>query len=125
MFDINVFQSRLEKLKKEDAREEKRVGLAPPISTDLRQSLDIKDKVPTIDNLFCLADFFGVSLDYLTGYSDEPGIYEEVYEEIMLSRLPDELLPAYQAAKEKNPENLPQIIETFEKITEDYHSLTK
>ena len=121
MFDINVFQSRLERLKEENAREEKRVGLKPPISTDLRQSLDIKDQVPTIDNLFCLADFFGVSLDYLTGYSDEPGIYEE----IMLSKLPDELLPAYQAAKEKNPENLQQIIETFEKIAVEYHSLSK
>lgn len=46
-------------------------------------------------------------------------------EEVLLSKLPDELLPAYQAAKEKNPGNLSQIIETFEKIAVEYHSLSK
>ena len=72
-----------------------------------------------------LADIFGVSIDYLLGRTDDLRVSSISKEAAFLQQLPDELLPAYQAAKEKNPENLPQIIETFEKIAEEYRSLRK
>ena len=80
---------------------------------------------PSIDNLIVLADYFSVSIDYLVGRSDDPRVSSMGKEEVLLSKLPGELLPAYQAAKEKNPGNLSQIIETFEKIAVEYHSLSK
>lgn len=93
---------------------------------------------PAYIRLVALADYFGVSLDYLVGRSDDPRSEEfeplrqqreqmEITskEQTLLSVLPAPLLPAYQAAKEKNPENLQQIIDTFAKIAEEYHSLTK
>ena len=93
---------------------------------------------PVYTRLVALADYFGVSLDYLAGRSDDPR--HEEYEPIRLQKesagiiaketgllktLPASLLPAYHAAKEKNPDTLQQIIETFTKIARDYHSLTK
>ena len=84
-----------------------------------------------------LSDFFGVSTDYLLGRSDDPRREEfsagnrerrtvlKAKEQALLAALPASLLPAYQAAKEKNPENLPQIIETFAKMAADYNKLTK
>ena len=80
---------------------------------------------PGVDKMVHLADIFGVSIDYLLGRTDDPRVSSISKEAALLLQLPDELLPAYQAAKEKNPENLPQIIETFEKIAEEYHSLSK
>ena len=79
----------------------------------------------SIEKLVHLADVFDVSIDYLLGRTDDPRVSSISKEAALLLQLPDELLPAYQAAKEKNPENLPQIIETFEKIAEEYHSLSK
>ena len=80
---------------------------------------------PGVDKMVHLADIFGVSIDYLLGRTDDLHVSSISREAAFLLQLPDELLPAYQAAKEKSPENLPQIIETFEKIAEEYHSLSK
>lgn len=93
--------------------------------------------LPPFHALIALADYFAVSIDYLVGRSDDPRSNEfdaknrerrsalKIKETKILDSLPVELLPAYQAAREKNPENLSQIIETFTKMAEDYHSLTK
>ena len=80
---------------------------------------------PTFSNFLLLAEYFGVSLDYLAGKSDDPFISTRSTEDILLSRLPSSFLPAYQAAKEKNPDNLQEIIDTFSRMAEDYYSLTK
>ena len=93
---------------------------------------------PVYTRLVALADYFGVSLDYLVGRSDDPR--REEYEPIRLQKeraeiiaketkfldtLPESLLPAYNEAKGKNPENLKEIIDTFTKMAKDYYSLTK
>lgn len=89
---------------------------------------------PSLDVLVKIADYFGVSTDYLIGRSDDPRSEEfsqnrrtfmETKETDLLKTLPASLLPAYQEAKEKNPENLQQIIDTFTKMAKDYYSLTK
>ena len=92
---------------------------------------------PPFHALIILADYFAVSIDYLLDRSDDPRSEEfsvdrrekraslKTKEAELLETLPSSLIPAYQAAKEKNPENLAQIIETFEKIAEEYHSLSK
>lgn len=80
---------------------------------------------PSVDKMVHLADIFAVSIDYLLGRSDDPRVSAISKEEAFLLQLPAELLHVYQAAKEKNPENTQQIIEAFEKMTKEYHSLSK
>lgn len=92
---------------------------------------------PSFDVLVKIADYFGVSTDYLIGRSDDPRSEEfsqnrrtfmETKETALLETLPASLLPAYNEAREKNkknPEKLQQIIDTFTKMAKDYHSLTK
>ena len=81
-----------------------------------------------------IADFFGVSIDYLLGRSDDPRSEEfsktrrtflKAQETELLETLPESLRPAYNEAKEKNPESLQQIIDTFARMAKDYYSLTK
>ena len=72
--------------------------------------------LPSVDKIIHLADIFQTTTDFLLGRT--------TYEEELLKTIPENLLPSYQAAKEKNPENLQQIIDTFAKMAEEYHSLT-
>ena len=99
--------------------EKKDCAAAVGITTGGLSQFFSKNTVPSFDALISLADYLGVSIDYLVGRSDDPRVSFISKEDVLLLQLPDELLPAYQAAKEKNPENLPQIIETFEKIAEE------
>ena len=139
MFDTNIFASRLKTLRTTAGLS----GLDLSLAVGLKSRSSIAQfetcrTTPSADVLVALADYFGVSLDYLAGRSDDPR--HEEYEPIRLQKesagiiaketgllktLPASLLPAYHAAKEKNPETLQQIIETFTKIARDYHSLTK
>ena len=89
---------------------------------------------PSFDVLVKIADYFGVSTDYLIGRSDDPRSEEfsqnrrtfmETKETALLETLPATLRAAYHEAKEKNPENLQQIIDTFARMAKDYYSLTK
>lgn len=79
---------------------------------------------PSIEKLVRLADTFGVSIDYLLGRTDDPRVSSTSKEAAFLLQLPGELLPAYQAAKEKNPEKLLEIIEIFSKTAAEYKALT-
>ena len=139
MFNKNLFAPRLKALRTA-------AGLS---GLDLSRAVGLKNRgsvaqfetcrtTPSADILVALADFLGVSLDYLVGRSDDPR--REEYEPIRLQKerasiaaketdlletLPASLRAAYQAAKEKNPENLQQIIDTFTRMAKDYYSLTK
>ena len=120
-----VFARRLNDLVFKRGIQKKDCAAAIGVTKSAFSQFTTKKAVPSFDTLIFLADYFGVSIDYLVGRSDDPRVSPASKEEVLLLQLPDELLPAYQAAKEKNPENLPQIIETFEKIAEEYHSLSK
>ena len=120
-----VFARRLNDLIFKKGVRKKDCAAAVGITTGALSQFFSKTAVPSFDTLISLANYLDVSIDYLVGRNDDPHTSSKSKEEVLLLHLPDELLPAYQAAKEKNPENLPQIIETFEKIAEEYHSLSK
>ena len=139
MFNKNLFGHRLNQLRLQRGLSMQAlaevVGLKNKSSIALFES---ESSAPSADVLVALADYFGVSLDYLVGRSDDPRRQE--YESIRLQKerseiiaketdlletLPSSLLPAYTEAKGKNPENLQQIIDTFTRMAKDYHSLTK
>ena len=120
-----VFARRLNDLVFKRGIQKKDCAAAIGVTKSAFSQFTTKKAVPSFDTLIFLADYFGVSIDYLVGRSDDPRVSFISKEDVLLLQLPDELLPVYQAAKEKNPENLAQIIETFEKIAEEYHSLSK
>lgn len=139
MFDRNKFSLRLKSLRIVEGVS----GFELSIAVGLKSKGSISQfetglTTPSADSLVALADFFGVSMDYLSGRTDNPQENnfaarraevllkkEQKKEQEFLETLPAELLPAYLAAKEKNPENLQQIIKTFLKMAKDFHSLTK
>ena len=128
MFNRSVFAVRVRELRLTANMTMDEVAAA--IGLKRRASISLFEagkNVPSIEGFTALAELFAVSMDYLAGRSDD--IQREVFilqkEKNLLSTLPAEFSAAYQAAKEKNPENVQQIIETFEKIAEEYHSLSK
>ena len=119
-----VFARRLNDLIFKKGVRKKDCATAVGITTGALSQFFSKTTVPSFDTLISLANYLDVSIDYLVGRNDDPHTSSKSKEEVLLLHLPDELLPAYQAAKEKNPENLQQIIDTFAKMAEEYHSLT-
>lgn len=139
MFNKKLFAQRLNQLRLQQGLSMQAlaevVGLKNKSSIALFES---ESSVPSAGVLVALADYFGVSLDYLVGRSDDPR--REEYEPIRLQKerasivaketelietLPASLRAAYNEAKEKNPENLQEIIDTFTRMAKDYYSLTK
>ena len=119
-----VFARRLNDLVFKRGVQKKDCAAAIRVTKSAFSQFATKKAVPSFDTLISLADYFGVSIDYLVGRSDDPRVSPASKEEVLLLQLPDELLSAYQAAKEKNPDTLQQIIDTFAKMAEDYRSLT-
>ena len=132
-----MFAERFTFLKKRSTFTQKQIATLVGCS---QQTIDHYEKGrarPSIDTLGLFADVFGVSTDYLLGRSDDPRSEEfsvdrrekraslKAKETELLEKLPASLFPAYTEAKEKNPENLQQIIDTFSRMAKDYHSLTK
>lgn len=119
-----VFARRLNDLIFKKGVRKKDCAAAVGITTGALSQFFSKTTVPSFDTLISLANYLDVSIDYLVGRNDDPHTSSKSKEEVLLLQLPDELLPAYQAAKETNPEKLQEIIETFAKMAGDYHSLT-
>ena len=134
----DLFSQRLRETRKRSGVPQSSIAAYLSITVSAYSIFESGKGKPSYVRLVALADYFGVSLDYLVGRSDDPR--REEYEPIRLQKerasivaketelietLPASLLPAYQEAKEKNPENLQQIIDTFTKIAKDYYSLTK
>lgn len=139
MFNKKLFAPRLNQLRLKQGLSMQ--ALAEVVDLKNKSSIALfesESSVPSAGVLVALADYFGVSLDYLVGRSDDPR--REEYEPIRLQKerasivaketelietLPASLRAAYTEAKEKNPDTLQQIIDTFTRMAKDYNSLTK
>ena len=122
-----MFSARLKQFRKTAGLNQAQMARILAVSQTQVSNYENGNDGPSIDKLTTIADYFGVSIDYLVGRSDDPRCDEFLTkkEQALLATLPESLLPAYQAAKEKNPEKLQQIIDTFTKMSKDYYSLTK
>ena len=132
-----MFSDRVKQLRKATGLNQ--AHIAERLSVGQRQVSNYESgkDFPSEQTLIQLADFFCVSLDYLLDRSDDPRSKEfsadrrekraslKTKEAELLETLPASLLPAYNEAKEKNPESLQQIIDTFARMAKDYYSLTK
>ena len=125
---------RLSQLRKEAQIMAEELGICIGVKKRMVFLYEKNTAKPSLDVLVKIADYFGVSVDYLIGRSDDPRSEEfsqnrrtflKAKETDLLKTIPESLLAAYNEAKEKNPENLQQIIATFDKMAKDYYSLTK
>lgn len=69
---MSIFADRLKSLRIE--RNVRQKDVAAAINNSLRgyQHYETDTREPTLSKLIALADFYGVSLDYLVGRKDEP-----------------------------------------------------
>ena len=132
-----MFNYRLKQLRKAAGLNQSEIAAMLSVGQRQVSNYESGKDFPSEKTLIQLADFFNVSLDYLLDRSDDPRSEEfsadrraqrtslKAKEIELLSTIPASLLPAYNEAKEKNPENLQQIIDTFTKMAKNYHSLTR
>ena len=71
---MNNFVSRLNELKASSGSTNKEIADYVGISVRALQFYLNGSKEPTLSKLISLADYFNVSLDYLTGMSDSPEV---------------------------------------------------
>ena len=67
-----TFPARLQELKQARNLMQKDVAAAIGVPLRTYQRYEYGEREPQISTLFKLADFYGVSLDYLTGRTDTP-----------------------------------------------------
>lgn len=72
MFDKKMFSTRLLALRKEKNLSTRALANAIGISQQAISQFEKEVTYPHCNTLVALADFFDVSLDYLTGRSDDP-----------------------------------------------------
>ena len=68
---MNLFAKRLKELRKEKKLTQVQMAAVLEISGRNYQNYELSKYEPNIDGLIEIADYFGVSLDYLLGRSDE------------------------------------------------------
>lgn len=71
---MNDFSVQLKSIRKSRGITQKQLAQAVGASERGIQSYEIGERKPAFDQLIALADFFAVSLDYLTGRSNYPDI---------------------------------------------------
>ncbi len=67
-----IFSERLKQLKSENNATQKEIAKAANISDRAYRNLESGVSIPNMDTLILLADFYQVSLDYLTCRTDDP-----------------------------------------------------
>jgi len=71
---MKIFIKRLKLLRKQNNITQKQLAENLEIAERTIRSYEIGENVPTLESFIKIADFFDVSLDYLTGRKDTPDI---------------------------------------------------
>lgn len=71
------FGERLKELRSKNHITQKQLSIDLKLSERGIQSYELNERKPGLDALVALADYFNVSLDYLTGRSDNPEILKD------------------------------------------------
>lgn len=70
----NIFANRLKQLRKEKKLKQEDLGKLIKVTKTQISEIETGKKSTSIENLIIFAEYFGVSLDYLTGRTDDPDI---------------------------------------------------
>lgn len=73
---MNNFPEQLRTIRKSRGITQKQLAQAVGASERGIQSYEIGERKPAFDQLLALADFFDVSLDFLTGRNDNPNSHK-------------------------------------------------
>ena len=76
MFNKVVFIARLKELRTGHNLTMKRLGEHVGVIKQAVGNWETGERVPTLETTVAIADFFGVSLDFLTGRSDDPWLHK-------------------------------------------------
>ena len=68
---MSKFSSRLKEIRKGSGKKQREAAEILGIKVRSYQAYEAGEREPNIDGLIALADFFDVSLDYLTGRTDQ------------------------------------------------------
>lgn len=71
---MNNFSEQLKVIRKSRGITQKQLAQAIGASERGIQSYEIGERKPAFDQLIALADYFGVSIDYLVGRTDNPEV---------------------------------------------------
>jgi len=74
MFSQEIFCQRLKELRQSKNLTLEKLGKDFNVSKQTVSRWELGDRLPPLDVTVALADYFQVSLDYLVGRSDNPGI---------------------------------------------------
>jgi len=93
------FETRLKSLRKEKNLNQSEVAEELGIARTTYANYEQGKRFPGKENLIAIAEYFGVSIDYLLGETDEKQSADKVINEISKD---EELLEFYNAIKENN-----------------------
>jgi transcriptional regulator with XRE-family HTH domain len=85
-----VFQERLKKLRNERDLSQDSVGKSLNIGGRTIGNYESGERLPSLDTLVKLADFYGVSVDYLLGRTDNRLVNAASAEDSLFEKLPPE-----------------------------------
>lgn len=74
MFIKNLFSNRLKLLRLEKNLTLEQLGTIFNVSKQAASRWETGDRIPSIEIIYMLAEYFNVSLDYLVGRTDEPDL---------------------------------------------------
>jgi transcriptional regulator with XRE-family HTH domain len=74
MYDNNIFSVRVKELRMGSKLTQSALGEAIGLTKQAVNDIEHNRKKTTLDRACALADYFGVSLDYLVGRSDDPAV---------------------------------------------------
>ncbi len=74
MFNQDIFAQRVRMLRKNHKLKQEDIGKLIKVSKAQISEIERGNKTTSIENLIILADYFNVSIDYLTGRTDNPDI---------------------------------------------------
>ncbi|GHU75091.1 transcriptional regulator [Clostridia bacterium] len=74
-FDKMIFSSRLKDLREKNKIKQKEIADGLGLTQTQISDLENGKTTTSLERIYALADYFGVSIDYLVGRSDEPKVY--------------------------------------------------
>ena len=75
MFDNNIFAVRLHLLRTQANISQKSLGDSVGVSYHAISKIENKQRAASIEIIYALAEYFNVSIDYLTGRTDKPDMF--------------------------------------------------
>ena len=75
MFDNNIFAVRLHLLRTQANISQKFLGDSVGVSYHAISKIENKQRAASIEIIYALAEYFNVSIDYLTGRTDNPDMF--------------------------------------------------